>query len=807
VFIVIFFLLGIVSQLKLWKLVKERRERGAVTRMEREEHQQREEEERGRRIENDFARERAQWEAEYGDKTVARTHDSAIGSSNDSNPKTSVSVKERRSGSVEMVDMSRPKELDSSKLMSRDASKIDGGPVVTVRVMQDDNIQHIDSDGNTLPSPHPGTARNSGFNSTPNSSARGSAEMRPVEEFDEHRVDTGRTSLRASVPPPPIIVPLPFTVPSGEDSDREDRASVSTVPESLPSKRPVSKRFSALSNRLSMNRKSSDHSQSQEVLIPHIEDDRSSVAATVDDMTDDDLSLPELSPPHSPLKQGFEENMNTHIDGTHIGNTDEKDSKDKEGMKSLDVPPEMIPVPPSPGPVEETASKSPYLQSLTTSTDPKSAETKAKRTSIRSRRRSGGASVTNDDDSRARRTSKSMPSIPHSVDSNEESHIGSLAEVLPEKLSKVVLSYRTNEWAKHLEVADKPEQDELQQPPSPGIQIQMSLPEATTPPKVVEKAAPVRVSSPPAPQLARQGSQTNPYRQPNANRSSSTMSRYSMNDSTPNLLSRNPSRVSVNSIPTNQIPGQYSGGPPAVSRSISAAKLRGGRNSSMPLMNQSLIESPIEEEPATRFAPSPVPGNNPMANRQSLTRNYTTPALYTPYASLPNLNVAAASNADSTRATALHSADSDNLSLSERKQLIDQESQRRTLIQNVQPQQRRQGTRPTPADQMQVGDFNSHQPQRTASGLDHGKREARFATWRESIRQETAQPIQPVVSEDDRRLAMIQQRKREEMEKQQQAVAAATRDTMFDNMMRRGDMLDAHREALRRMQASANKNA
>jgi len=89
---------------------------------------------------------------------------------------------------------------------------------------------------------------------------------------------------------------------------------------------------------------------------------------------------------------------------------------------------------------------------------------------------------------------------------------------------------------------------------------------------------------------------------------------------------------------------------------------------------------------------------------------------------------------------------------------------------------------------------------------DHGKREARLATWRESIRQEMA-PQLPVASEEDKRMAMIRERERLEMEKQQHAMAANVRDTMFDNMMRRGDMLDAHREALRRMQASANKNA
>ncbi|KAF2811496.1 uncharacterized protein BDZ99DRAFT_276369 [Mytilinidion resinicola] len=812
-FIILIFLLGIVSQLKLWKLVKERRERGAMTRMEREENQQREEEERGRRIENDFARERAQWEAEYGDKSVAGLHtDSAIGSSNGSNPKTSLSVKEtRRSDSVEMVDMSGSKELDRSKLMSRDSVKGGLGVGVTVRVMEDDNIQHIDSDGNTV-SLYPATARNSDFHSSANSSARASADMRAAQGGDEAHLGPTRASLRSSVPPPPIVVPLPFNVPKSEHSDNEDNASVSTVPESMPSRRPGSKRFSAISSRLSINRISSNHSSQEEILIPHIEDDRaSSLAATMDDMDDDNFSLPELSPPQSPSTEGFQDHIDIHIEGDK---TEEQGLKsDEGGKKSEDAQALAALTSNSPA-----AAKSPNRQSLTTSTDPRPNETKPRPLSNGSRRRSG-ASVANDDEGRTRRTSKSMPSIPQSEVSQGESHIGSLAEVLPEKLSKVVLSYRTNEWAKHLEVADKPELDELQQPPSPGIQVQMGLPEATTPPKVVEKAQPVPVSTRPVssiqasvPQLTKQSSQpsyqasnTNPFRQPSANRSSSTMSKYSANESTPMSLSRNPSSATVNSIPNIQIPGQYPTGPGAMLRSSSAAKLRGGRNSSMPLMNQTLVESPIEEESANmRFAPSPMPGN-PMSRRETLTRNQTTPTTFTPYSSVPNLNIVAASDAGSTRPVNLHTADSDNISLSERKKMIDQENltltQRQALMQS-RPQQQRQGTWPL-AEQMKG--FDSHQPNRT-SGINHSKQEARLANWRESIRQDTA-PALPVVSEEDRRMTMIRERKQHEMEKQQQAMAANARDTMFDSMMRRGDMLDAHREALRRMQASANKNA
>jgi hypothetical protein len=51
------------------------------------------------------------------------------------------------------------------------------------------------------------------------------------------------------------------------------------------------------------------------------------------------------------------------------------------------------------------------------------------------------------------------------------------------------------------------------------------------------------------------------------------------------------------------------------------------------------------------------------------------------------------------------------------------------------------------------------------------------------------------------------ERRQKEVEKQQRETAQQQRASMLDSMMRSGHMLDAHREAMRKMQANANRNA
>lgn len=59
---------------------------------------------------------------------------------------------------------------------------------------------------------------------------------------------------------------------------------------------------------------------------------------------------------------------------------------------------------------------------------------------------------------------------------------------------------------------------------------------------------------------------------------------------------------------------------------------------------------------------------------------------------------------------------------------------------------------------------------------------------------------------EQQRTALINERRQKELEKQKREAAQQQRASQLDSMMRSGHMLDAHREAMRKMQANANKN-
>ena len=109
--IIIIAVLGVVSQLRVWKLVKEHRDKSDAQQLEKQQDQDREEEALGRQIEDNFQRERAQWEAAYGDKNA---QESSVASSIMS-PKYSTSIREKEvlaTDSFELVDMATPTHLN-----------------------------------------------------------------------------------------------------------------------------------------------------------------------------------------------------------------------------------------------------------------------------------------------------------------------------------------------------------------------------------------------------------------------------------------------------------------------------------------------------------------------------------------------------------------------------------------------------------------------------------------------------------------------------------------------------------------------
>lgn len=705
--VVIIAVAGIISQLRVWKMVKEHRAKDAAQQLERQQDLDREEEERGRKIEDELQKERAQWEAAYGGKGLS---DSSPRSSMVS-PKGSTSVEEKELLSTDNVGMAS----------YGGANKAAGG-VVTVSVLQDDDIQQIDAQGN--PIVHDNSAM------VPEAENEKTIPQTPeAPQPAVIRKDSRRT-------PPPVVVPLPFTIPTEENNQSDDdNASVSAIPETEPdvNERPrVSKRVSDVS--AMRQRISRDMGVSQEVLLlsEHADDDgASSVAATLDN-DDDMLSVRELSPVQSPI------------------GTERKDPFGEAGVAAdADVAKEQH----VQGPASDRTSRSSVTpQSPTASTSPTSEEQDDKSSDAANTEARADTVVSSSQASNADRHSKAARSDALSLGSQGE-QAGQRVSVLrdgalPDTLSKVALSYRTNEWAKHLEAAEKPDYEDMFLPSSSSVLL---------PNGVEEKAAPVSEELV-APLME-------------SRRSSKRIS--------------SGSRIHRNSI--------------------------GGGRSSLTLSQESLVDPRF----STRSPPAavlsransrsqgdvlaPLPTNTLLSKRETLIRNRASALMLSPHSS-------------STTLLAEH-GDEEDMTLAQRRQLLQQQS---TLpnASNEGPLTSPRRAPPSASQKWQnkgwggsgaPAGFDSHQPQRTNSAQSDHKREQLYAGWRDSMRDVTPQSTTYIV--EQQRAALLQERRQKEMAKQQRELVQQQRASQMDSMMRSGQMMDAHREAMRRMQANANKHA
>lgn len=719
--------------------MEEHREKSAAQQLEKQQDKEREEEALGRQIEDSFQRERAQWEAAYGDKSI---QESSVASSILS-PKHSTSVREKEvfvTDSVELVNMQKSGVMRSSN------PNTPAGPTVTVSVLNDE-IQQIDGQGNPIKSQKAGSISISeGDYKEPSS-------ISEVALADS--VKTGSSLRPGSIPPPPAIVPLPFSVPEEEEAKSEaDYASVSAVAEtetlSLSDQRAMSKRLSNMSDLRQISGQSNPRnlSESQEDLInvPHIEDDRaSSVAATLDD-EHDDVSLRQLSPPHSPI--GAEHEISRV--GSPVGS-----SKDIEVVPKVRVSNNVnateVDFAADPA-VAYTPVRPTIRQSLTSSTDPKAGHESAKRSARRDSRFRADTLVSgamgNSEGELSKSSGEKSPSQGSHTE-HEALHVGSLKEsTLPTHFSKVALSYRTNEWAKHLEAADLPELEELPIPASPGAALDHGSEEAPAP--VSDEIAAALIGS----QRKSQRMSAETRNHPGLSRSTST-SQQSLAEQ--QQMSRSPAVLS----------------PRVLSRSSSGTQL-------------------------DRL--SPLPTDTLMGQRESLIRNRVSSHSFSP---LP-----------SPGPTLLEQEEQDDMTLAQRRQLLKKGSSS-PVPQHQPPVVSPRRAPPSAAQKWQkkgwVGQgvaqgFDSHQPQRTPSSQSTRKREDLYADWRENMRDAT-QPQTTTYIAEQQRAALLNDRRKKEQERQQRESIQQQRASMMDNMMRSGQMLDAHREAMRKMQANANKRA
>ncbi|KAE9992593.1 hypothetical protein EG327_008468 [Venturia inaequalis] len=356
-----------------------------------------------------------------------------------------------------------------------------------------------------------------------------------------------------------------------------------------------------------------------------------------------------------------------------------------------------------------------------------------------------------------------------------------LNERLPENVPKVVLQHRTNEWKKHVELAEAPEQDGLVEPLSPEVKVDThignaSSKERTAPSPVVNSDA----SLAPARPVSKRASTT-----PNVQERPRTASakKVAQSPQASPIMSRSESARAV-SRPTG---GQKMPPMSSTSRNSSAVKIQPGPISTSTLeysnlmFNQPLVESPIDSSVEKgRMGKMKKVGSHVVPPKGTLLIQRDS-----------QLKSKPRSRGFSSSPPNLVQGESEKTSSSQRK-----------------PQQKagpirpgsRQDSRPV------IKQFDSHQPLRAPNAISQEKRADLLNGWHESLRQESkpqALVAQAPIGEEARMARLMQEKRRRQFVAEQEQAAKMARDNTLDHMMRNGNMMDVHKQRLRNMQAGA----
>lgn len=718
--IIVIFLGGIVSQLELWKVIQERRQNrvdeqiqdDGLTDLEQAE------EDVARRIADRILRERKQWEDVYGDNVpppgVPRK-DSGV-TDVESQRKVTTSIHRSDKDSIEMSPMPSPNKVGSGMAM-----KNNGGAVI-VQVARD----NIDETRLTIEE----QLQQTNDYSTPKSEPKWIApdgEQRSLQISSKHVMIPGQSSI-------PEVVPLPFQVPKSAAGDEDDRTSVATFADEdvhrhskhLSASSTILRKLSRRSNRSSRSFTKGAGESSEDLVIPRaidIEDDRrSSLAATVDGLSDDE-NMP--SPRSSIDQTPNTEDIRIIVDAPEV-------------MSPISTPTLNRIVEDYPGtkarPFSETTASTNILDFETSQPSPLPALLDRSLTSSTDPAASLKVNTVVDDTVKVAEVEKTIPAA---------SRASITRDHLPSQLSKVVMSYRTNEWAKHLEGADNPELEELKHIEYPSAPI--------------EAAAPVDI------QGLQQTAETP------ATRSTSQMS-----NRPPLTRAASKAHASLYQPISSSANGHYQDG-----------------NLPRSLSQQSLSKNLLRASATSSIADSSMNGDlniGVLGKRDSVVR--AKQSYYSNNAALvstPEFSPRSATSDGGVYIYPNHSTptfadDDDNLWLSARRSLIRQSSGQQTPV-----------------------SFNSHQPQRSSTTPSPMAREQQLASWRASVTQDLQSGADPKKNIERSRNSLFQERQLEEQKRVNEVRAKAKRESLFDERMRSGNMIEAHRDALRKMQAKANK--
>lgn len=763
------------SQFKIWKFIQDRRRKQLLERKAEEQKRDQAEEEIGKRLVDGNGKEQEQWEAVYGDGTTSHRAqtDSGVGTEDNSIRKVSMSTVEptrSRASQIHVIEMDALDRSGRFEPMKSDLGS--GSPRVSM-------YPTINNEGKEVADRRlsPGQVRASIHNRT--SSGSRTSPVQTAKYVDQW-------PKRSSSVTPERLGPLPFETAVSNNDDTDDSSSVATFADSTASERRSMQRFSGASLLRKISKRSQRNSRQRPLSM-----EATSLANTRGDAT---LGTPPGSNRNS---LDFTSPRSRHIRENSIG---------------LSILPESILLPDSP--------VAPGLHEAST-TDATKNRTRKPMEENTGQQDPFGASSPDETDNQRKSLLRPLSGVPEEAEHYHDTSYAPAAEDhsfssrLPEAGPKVASVFRTNEWAKHLDRAEKPDLDHL------GL---LNPSDSQSSDDSEEAAAPVDMLALQTTALSLQSSRESSVAQP---RSPESIPRNFLSEYMAQQQQQGPrSRTSTDSLSLRRKPVGSVPSPHALSRKSSAqsdlslsANLNTNnttiphlsiptlklpskpnhRSSSSPIISP-IVASPIEEgvetsfpqSPQQRYVSSPLASTNTLlTQRASMLQNKHLSAI-SRNSSYSSVNAGLPASPSDPASLAIYAApkaalanalEDDTLSL----------AQRRSLLQSTRP-----SPYPTPLSQPTYP-----LPSPRYSTDPSARRASMLAAWRSSLATDLGPPQNQTHETELRRREMLEGKQRERDGRLEKQLRERGRERAWDEVMRRGDMLERHREVLRRMQKEA----
>ncbi|KAF4860620.1 hypothetical protein CGCSCA1_v015032 [Colletotrichum siamense] len=810
--IIVIFCVGIISQKRLWNVIKDRRTKRQEELAEEQRARDEEELNIGKQIEAENARERRAWERVHGD------HDSGFA-------RDSESEKEPRYSQSASVPGPEP-------LMVAEMQGCDAAPPVPPKPTPPGLMSLDKEDSMVTVRVAPDEAYNAP--TTP---------RRLIDEKEAmvHTTEINDESTReADVPPVPEVVPLPFRFPVPDENARGRRAStVATFADDDEDQAVVVSKRSSLTKRLSKGSVSLMRKVSQRttgsrpetgpnedevaVLKHHRKETDSSIAATIDSENDSGAStLQESRPQTADVNQKLSQDSTEKAPAALADST--ADEKDK-GDTNADTADNAV----------DNIEEKPNVETPATDNTVEKSEGEP------TKQADSGDSITEGNPMKQAVEPATPSQKAKSTASVHSTPVSLTPDRLPPALSNVALHYRTNEWAKHLSHAEAPAPETL-----PVVEYSQDAPqrEETPAPLNVEELQQTALTATPAPVPTPSPAPLPGQAHPRPTSTFTAPRTHSRNNSwgsgidnpntpPPPMIRKHHRRVSSkNQVPTVQTIAEESH-LPSRSPSVSGSER-------MPM-----AASPIS--PSGFVPPPPPPGivsySSPqslLAQRSMAIRNKTY-GILTGANSTPDFSAAAQRPPSEVYSAydypgypqQMAESSLDDLPLSQRKEMIRRQSSMGTIRTSMSDNRRSLSNPYLPTTSTEKLQFDSHQPSRVSNAPSREAREARLASFRDSVQadlrnasavakvgahgrdtsmmfrasssanlaaQAAAREADMQRNIDLQRSFLMSQKEAEAKRREKERIEKERSEQAFTRSMQTGEMFDLHREAMKRMQ-------